>query len=195
MRDIYDYVGIFRGVMTHDEADEIVTNLQQGYDWQDHLWGQSTGGRGQEVVYKDGISYNSDTEFSVAWPPDGDPSSPIIHKAINAALARYTKKWPLSNPRAVNSIRFNKYDTNTRMRGHVDHIHNLFEGDRRGIPILSIVGLLNDDFEGGQFVFNGHRQPDLEKGDVLIFPSNFIYQHKVQLVTSGTRYSWVTWAF
>jgi len=83
------------------------------------------------------------------------------------------------------------------MKPHVDHIHTLFDGKIRGIPILSIVGLLNgpDEFQGGQFVFNDEKDPKLEKGDVLIFPSNFIYKHKVQLVTSGTRYSYVTWAF
>ena len=195
MRDIYEYVGIFRGVMTHDEADEIVKNIQ-GHEWDEHKWGASVGGHGSAVEYEEGISYNNDTEFSVAYPTTNeDPSIVTINKAINGALSRYTKKWPLSNPRGIHTVRFNKYDENTRMRGHVDHIHTMFDGTRKGIPILSIVGLLNDDFEGGQFVFNGHRQPDLEKGDVLIFPSNFIYQHKVQLVTSGTRYSWVTWAF
>ena len=81
------------------------------------------------------------------------------------------------------------------MELNIDNMHSLFDGDRRGIPILSMMGVLNDDFEGGMFVFNEHKEVRLEKGDVLIFPSNFIYRHKVRLVTSGTRYSWMSWAY
>mgnify|MGYP001213588018 CR=1 FL=1 len=34
----------------------------------------------------------------------------------------------------------------------------------------------------------------LKKGDVVIFPSNFMYPHRVEKVTKGTRYSFVTWS-
>ena len=33
----------------------------------------------------------------------------------------------------------------------------------------------------------------LEKGDALMFPSNFMYPHEVMPVTKGTRYSIITW--
>lgn len=60
---------------------------------------------------------------------------------------------------------------------------------------LSIVMFLNDDFEGGDFVF-----PDLkvrvrpEPGMMVCFPSNHHYRHGVEPVTKGTRYSIVCWA-
>jgi len=59
MRDIYEYVGIFRGVMTHDEADEIVKDIQ-GHEWDEHKWGASVGGHGSAVEYEEGISYNNE---------------------------------------------------------------------------------------------------------------------------------------
>ena len=34
---------------------------------------------------------------------------------------------------------------------------------------------------------------DLSKGDIIIFPSNFMYPHKVEPVTKGTRYSYISW--
>ena len=35
----------------------------------------------------------------------------------------------------------------------------------------------------------------LKTGDILLFPSNFMYPHEVKEVTKGVRYSFVRWAF
>jgi predicted 2-oxoglutarate/Fe(II)-dependent dioxygenase YbiX len=80
------------------------------------------------------------------------------------------------------------------MREHYDHIHSLFDGKLKGIPILSIVGLLNDNYEGGEFLIR-REQVKLARGDILIFPSNFMYPHEVKDITKGIRYSFVSWAF
>ena len=59
---------------------------------------------------------------------------------------------------------------------------------------LSTVFFLNDDFEGGDFVF-----PDLkvrvrpEPGMLVCFPSTHQYLHGVEPITSGHRYSMVNW--
>ena len=60
---------------------------------------------------------------------------------------------------------------------------------------LTMVFYLNDDFEGGDFIF-----PDLkirvrpEPGMLVCFPSNHHYKHGVDPVTRGKRYSIVCWA-
>ena len=60
---------------------------------------------------------------------------------------------------------------------------------------LSMVLYLNDDYEGGDFIF-----PDLkvrvrpEPGMLVCFPSNHHYRHGVEPVTKGQRYSIVCWA-
>jgi predicted 2-oxoglutarate/Fe(II)-dependent dioxygenase YbiX len=60
---------------------------------------------------------------------------------------------------------------------------------------ISMVFYLNDDYEGGDFVF-----PDLkirirpEPGMLVCFPSNHHYKHGVEPVTKGKRYSIVCWA-
>tara|TARA_R110002094_G_C4832487_1_gene205553 strand:- start:489 stop:620 length:132 start_codon:yes stop_codon:yes gene_type:complete len=35
----------------------------------------------------------------------------------------------------------------------------------------------------------------IEAGDLLLFPSVFLYPHKVEPVTKGERYSFVSWAW
>jgi len=60
---------------------------------------------------------------------------------------------------------------------------------------LSMVFFLNNDFEGGDFIF-----PELkvrvrpEPGMMVCFPSNHHYMHGVEPVTKGKRYSIVTWS-
>ena len=92
-------------------------------------------------------------------------------------------------------IRFNRYSTGTMMREHYDHIHSLFDGERKGIPILSILGVLNEGYEGGEFLFFDHHEVPLKAGDIMVFPSNFMYPHTVKEVTKGERYTFVSWAF
>jgi predicted 2-oxoglutarate/Fe(II)-dependent dioxygenase YbiX len=81
------------------------------------------------------------------------------------------------------------------MQLHCDHIHTLFDGKRRGIPILSIVGVLNENFEGGEWVMFENKKIELKTGDILMFPSNFLYPHGVLPITKGTRYSFVSWVW
>ena len=94
-------------------------------------------------------------------------------------------------------IRFNRYSEGTMMRPHYDHIQSLFDGERRGVPVLSIIGALNDctDYEGGALKFWNNFEIEMKKGDILIFPSCFLYPHRVQEVTKGERYSFVCWGF
>jgi predicted 2-oxoglutarate/Fe(II)-dependent dioxygenase YbiX len=81
------------------------------------------------------------------------------------------------------------------MKEHCDHITDMFDGTRRGIPVLSIVGILNDDYEGGDFIMWQDTKIDLKQGDVLVFPSVFMYPHRVERITKGTRYSFVSWTW
>jgi predicted 2-oxoglutarate/Fe(II)-dependent dioxygenase YbiX len=81
------------------------------------------------------------------------------------------------------------------MKLHCDHIHDLFDGQVKGVPILTIVGLLNEDFEGGNFLLWDNENINLETGSVVIFPSNFMYPHRVSTIKSGVRYSFVSWAW
>jgi predicted 2-oxoglutarate/Fe(II)-dependent dioxygenase YbiX len=81
------------------------------------------------------------------------------------------------------------------MKLHCDHIHSLFDGERKGVPVLTILGVLNDDYEGGDLVLWEDTYMRPKKGSVLVFPSNFLYPHKVDTITKGTRYSFVSWAW
>lgn len=58
------------------------------------------------------------------------------------------------------------------------------------VTTVSIVAYLNDDYYGGELYFPRF---DLtikpKQGDVVMFPSTFIYEHASQPMISGTKYS------
>ena len=56
---------------------------------------------------------------------------------------------------------------------------------------LSMTALLNDTFEGGEFEFYNIPPLEMNKGDIVFFPS-FEF-HRVLPVTKGVRHSLVTW--
>ena len=56
---------------------------------------------------------------------------------------------------------------------------------------LSMTALLNDEFEGGEFEFYNAPALEMNKGDIVFFPS-FEY-HRVKPVSKGVRHSLVTW--
>jgi predicted 2-oxoglutarate/Fe(II)-dependent dioxygenase YbiX len=41
----------------------------------------------------------------------------------------------------------------------------------------------------------GDEEIKFKTGDLLIFPSNFLYPHRVEPVTKGVRYSFISWTW
>jgi len=125
-----------------------------------------------------------------------DASSHLLNPYIQEAFKRYTFDLALSFKFSGKStISFNRYTKSTRMKSHIDHIRSIFDGTTKGIPILTILGTLNDDYQGGKFSFWESNIYDLSAGDVIIFPSVFMYPHSVTEITEGTRYSFVQWIY
>ena len=117
-----------------------------------------------------------------------------IWVALKTYIETYKFHW-FSGWQGFSAPRFNKYSENKKMAEHCDHIQSLFDGERKGVPILTVLGVLNDDYEGGEFVMFENQKIEMVKGDLIIFPSNFLYPHRVEPVTRGTRYSYISWVW
>lgn len=61
---------------------------------------------------------------------------------------------------------------------------------------VSAVLYLNDDYDGGELVFT--RLDDLtvkpKPGDLVVFPSTYLYEHKSNVVPKGTKYCVVSFS-
>ena len=88
-----------------------------------------------------------------------------------------------------------RYDCNSYKAGYDFHVDMGFGAEPRQ---LSVSICLNNDFEGGEFVFDfpdDRIQYPQNVGDLIAFPSNFLYPHQVNKVTRGTRYAIVSWVY
>lgn len=93
-----------------------------------------------------------------------------------------------------------RYKEGQFYKRHVDNIllASRFQELEHGIPTrdISVVGYLNDDFEGGETYFD--RQNVRVKplaGAVLVFPAYFSHPHQSLPVTKGQKYAFTTWLF
>jgi hypothetical protein len=80
-----------------------------------------------------------------------------------------------------------KYDEGSFFKNHIDD-------SAAYSRTVSVIAYFNDDYDGGEIEFPGFDvsyKP--QSGDILIFPSSFIYNHSVKEITSGVRYAAVNW--
>jgi len=115
----------------------------------------------------------------------------FIKKEIERLYKFYKIKFPKMASKKINQIDLLKYTPGGKYEIHTDH----YTSSPRH---LSIIMNLNDKYEGGDLVFTDQKEKEikrlkLSKGSIVFFPSNFIYPHKIEPITKGTRYSIVAW--
>jgi predicted 2-oxoglutarate/Fe(II)-dependent dioxygenase YbiX len=170
---------------------KIVTAIEE-YDWKKHEFITAD----NEIDYQYQKSPCDTLENTSQDKMIMDSLYDSIHKyvaEIGEKCGKYFGSW-----QGYSALKYNKYEVGTLMEKHTDHIHSIFSNDYgvpTGIPILSCIGVLNDDYEGGELEMFKDTKFDLQAGEVLIFPSVFLYPHKVCEVTKGTRYSFVSWVY
>mgnify|MGYP001265556973 CR=1 FL=1 len=185
--DLRHYVKHSKGFIPSELCSKLVDEMS-AISFQQHKFYDT-----KKKTYK---TRSGSQELSVSWDrtPSREELQEKLWKAIEEYLLHYDMPW-FGNWQGYTSVRFNKYSKDTKMALHCDHIHTMFDGKRKGIPILSIVGVLNDDYEGGEFVMFDDYNIDFRIGDVLIFPSIFLYPHRVEAIKEGTRYSYISWVW
>ena len=186
--DVRDYVKIYDKCFDESFCNNSVQYLNQ-----------QTWIRSMMVDYNNNEVPN-DNELSVLYN-DSSIFTEHITNFIREAVSRYILtdfkeygKW-FAGWNNYRLPKYNRYDVNTEMTVHCDHIHGLFDGKNKGIPILSVLGSLNNDYEGGEFIMFNEYDIKLKAGQIMVFPSNFIYPHKVLPVKSGVRYTFVSWVW
>ena len=128
-----------------------------------------------------------------------DPEKPgeeiyikILLDLMQKALTEYCKTFTYLREVRAQDINLLKYEKGNFYNTHVDAFHTV---NRQ----LSFIINLNEDYTGGNLVFHNpmtkqpYSQTNLKEGDLIMFPSNFLYPHKILPITEGTRYSIVSW--
>jgi hypothetical protein len=118
----------------------------------------------------------------------------FLKKSFAELCGEYQNKYKVDMSLVgLNEITILKYENYGHYKFHTDH--------HASAPrTMTIVYLLNNDYEGGNLVFGDHTSTKeiltIERvpNRAIIWPSNFLFPHKVIPITKGVRYSIVSWA-
>ena len=184
-----DTIHIERGIIPENLCDFIVKDTETR-EWKPHTWYNAQ----QD-------SYGSEDTYEL----DVQPSTPELQQLLTPIIIQagsiYNQKYAYPSERTTQimnkftAVRFNRYKPGQIMRYHVDHIHSIFDGKEKGIPVLSFILNFNTDYEGAKLFFWDDYAIDFGKGDICMWPSPFLWPHGVTEAISGTRYSAVCWAW
>ena len=123
---------------------------------------------------------------------DAPPYYKIVEDAIKEAMIKYSKHIKFLGRLHLNEINLLKYEKGNFYVKHVDQSTTLNR-------TISVIINLNEEYEGGDVVFYNpltdrpYSKPNLKSGDIILFPTNFLYPHQVTPITKGIRYSIVSW--
>jgi hypothetical protein len=110
----------------------------------------------------------------------------VCYEKQKIAVDHYSGALGVHDLRYWEAFNFIRYNEGQHFQYHHDH------GFSYNCTV-SLVAYLNDDYEGGGLHF---KLQDIlytpKAGDVVIFPSNYMYPHRAMPVEKGTKYSLVT---
>jgi len=182
---LQDYVKVYRGIISKEVCDSTITELKVS-EFSPHTF--------YSHISDSNILHDNNPDFFIQRIPSSDE----IMKSTWNALSEYVGKdiavpW-FTGWGGYSSPKFLSYDVNSTMQKHCDHIHDMFT-DTRGIPALSVIGVLNNEFTGGDLIFFDDTNYNLQAGDLVVFPSNFLFPHEVKPVITGKRYSFASFVW
>ena len=186
-KNLDSYVQIKHNFLDDSLCKKVLKDLKK-VQWQPHTFTENNSGKL--------ITLSGKKELECGYVEQNNQNTKLIMNKFWFEIDNYIKqlKFPWFNGwNGYSHVRYNKYQTTKQMAEHYDNISSLFKDG--GMPILSLVVLLNDDFKGGELVMFKDVEYKLKAGDLIIFPSSFLYPHKVNPVKKGTRFSAVSWVW
>ena len=181
-----DLIHVERGIIPQNLCDYLVDEVEKR-EWRPHSWYNAVQG-----------TFGSEETMELDVQNITAEHQQLLTPFMISAGAAYNAKYHFECERTMqimnkfSAIRFNRYSPGQIMRPHHDHIHPIFDGQEKGIPVLSFIGNLNDDYEGADLIFWDDYVVPLGKGDLVMFPSLFLFPHRVTEATKNKRYSFVS---
>ena len=182
--NLNEYIVVIKNALTHPLCDAILEEFKNSDEWQDTVVGSG-------LINKD--IRNCET-IVISYPHIIEKNKKVrlkldkyVFLSASKCIKEYNVKFSHCKIEEDSGYQLLKYPKGCFYTQHTDSF--------KGVPrAVSCSFILNDDFQGGEFAFfDRELKYKLEKGDAIMFPSNFMYPHEVMPVTKGTRYSIITW--
>lgn len=182
--DVHSYVKIYENNLSIDICNEALESLSKG-TWDPHIFYDPTNDSYYENDKEPDVQFGDFSQYNDICQIHYNTTE----KYVSGLNYEWFTHWlGMSNPK------FNRYTNSQAMVPHADHIREIFDGDLRGIPLLSVLSVIEHTGTGGEFVVCNNEYK-LKQGDTIVFPSNFLFPHSVNDVLDGTRISVINWIF
>jgi hypothetical protein len=185
---------VYKDVLGQDES--FISDVEDAVSLGSVMWRQGSVKTNDDTgVYLDqrdtlaiGIPYTSEIYHDISSP----------EKSFNSYLASFFLKnfSPIEEDYKISyGIDFSNHDGYSLLKygigqKFVNHIDDHKDFHRR----ISFVYYANDNYSGGEINFPRFQISYKPKAnEMLVFPSNYVYNHSVSPVIEGTRYAVVSW--
>jgi predicted 2-oxoglutarate/Fe(II)-dependent dioxygenase YbiX len=184
MNNIKDYIIRIENVLSDELCNQIINEYKNCNDWIDTKVG--SGSINKTIRNCQTIGISTSNIINLNYDVRKNIDNQIFEKAAYC-IKTYNEKFTHCQIEQDSGYDLLKYEENGFYTEHTDSF--------KAIPrSVSCSFALNDNFEGGEFAFfNQELKYKINKGDVLMFPSNFMYPHEIMPVKKGIRFSIVTW--
>jgi len=176
------WIGYYENVLPDELCDDIISYTIESKKLSPSTYSthDSTSPKSSQRVFMDDV-----------WFRDGEDKyyEEMKEHTLNV-LSNYQKIHKVVCKRYTD-FRINRYSSGGFMSEHIDNIHHS-HGQQYGYPHLSVLLFLNEDYKGGEFMV-ADNEYKTSKGSAIIFPSNFMFPHKVNNIEYGTRWSVISW--
>lgn len=183
MKDLKDYIVVMNNIMPPPVADAVLFEYKNCDDWVPAITatGKSDAERQCSTI---GISFDNIIKKNQEARQKIDG---MLFSVASQAIKEYVRHFNNAKIEQDSGYELLMYEVGQFYTTHTDS----FKDRPRAV---SCSFILNGDYEGGEFAFFDRELVyKLKKGSCIMFPSNFMYPHEIMPVTSGTRYSIVTW--
>lgn len=182
-------INIYRGAITKETGQKHINTLESNLNGQ-----TSFSWAGAQVTNSDEVDLEArnakDFKFnSKGLGPRNEENAKLydmheeVFQAVRACVNDYGDYWGVGM-NFYEAFNFVKYEgAGTHFKVHADHGPTY-------VCTVSVVVYLNDDYEGGEIVFprfNLTHKP--QAGDIIIFPSTYVYEHSSEDMISGSKYA------
>lgn len=181
--NLRDYILVFEKIVPDNLCLEILEEFNGDKHWQN---AGISRGMDRNIRRCDAINLTEDFIIN----QNQEKRKNIDNKLFNCAgeaIKNYNIKFPHAKIEGDSGYTLLKYQEGDFYTEHTDHF---LQAPRT----VSCSFALNDNYEGGEWAFfNREIVLKVPKGSAVMFPSNFMYPHEIMPVTSGIRYSIITW--
>ena len=184
-----DYgINLYRNAIKKDECTNIINTLESeislglpGIQWS----GASVNGKEQVEYVRNCVDLKYKRQNLgkvISYSQNLFNIHESVDNSLDKCLNHYESLWHLKM-QYKEAFNFVKYLPGKYFKIHGDH------GPYYTCTVSAVV-YLNDDYEGGEIQFTRQNltiKP--EAGDIILFPSNYVYEHSSLEVFSGIKYS------